>query len=391
MARTFPPGFVWGTATAAHQVEGGNWNNDWWAWEHTPGSPCQEPSGDACDHYHRYRDDLDLLARLGFGAYRFSLEWSRIEPEDGEFSRAALDHYRRMCAACHERGIVPIVTFHHFTTPRWVAARGGWLEASTAERFARYCARAAAHLGDLVGRVCTLNEPNIVAEFGYRWGLFPPGHRDADERSRANAIFLDAHRRAVAAIRDAGVRAPVGLTLALQDWQAVDGGEAVRDRERHDMEDVYLGGLRGDDFLGVQTYSRVRYGPDGLRAPEPGVPLTQMGYEFWPEALEACIRRAAALTGLPILVTENGIGTADDRDRVAYVRRALHGVLACLADGLPVQGYVYWSLLDNFEWALGYGPTFGLVAVDRTTQARHPKPSASWLGAIARANTLDEP
>ena len=176
----------------------------------------------------------------------------------------------------------------------------------------------------------------------------------------------------------------------MQDWQAVDGGEAVRDRERHDMEDVYLEALRGDDFLGVQTYSRVRYGPDGLRAPEPGVPLTQMGYEFWPEALEACIRRAAALTGLPILVTENGIGTAQDTERVAYVRRALRGVLACLADGLPVQGYVYWSLLDNFEWALGYRPTFGLVAVDRSTFERRPKPSARWLGDIARANALPD-
>src|SRR5262249_21756752 len=152
------------------------------------------------------------------------------------------------------------------------------------------CGRAAAHLGDLIGRVCTLNEPNIVAEFGYRWGLFPPGLRDPDLRSRVNAIFLDAHVRGSAAIRDAGVRVPVGLTLAMQDWQAVDGGEATRDRERHDMEDVYLEALRGDDFLGVQTYSRVRYGRDGMRAPEPGVRLTQMGYEFWPEALEACIR-----------------------------------------------------------------------------------------------------
>ena len=140
MAR-LPDGFLWGTATAAHQVEGGNWNNDWWQWEHTPGSPCQEPSGDACDHYHKYKTDLTLLADLGFNAYRFSLEWSRIEPEDGEFSRAALDHYRRVCANCLERGLQPIVTFHHFTTPRWVAARGGWTEPATADLFARFCAR----------------------------------------------------------------------------------------------------------------------------------------------------------------------------------------------------------------------------------------------------------
>jgi beta-glucosidase len=385
----FPPGFVWGTATAAHQVEGGNWNNDWWAWEHTPGSPCREPSGDACDHYHRYASDLDLLAGFGFNAYRFSLEWSRIEPADGEFSSAALDHYRRVCAACRERGLEPIVTFHHFTTPRWLAARGGWLESETAERFARFCARAGSHLGDLVGRVCTLNEPNIVADFGHRWGVFPPGGRDPDLRRRANAVFIAAHRAAVDALRAGGVRAPVGLTLAMQDYQAVDGGEAVRDRERRDMEDVYLEAARGDDFVGVQTYTRVRFGPDGMRPPEPGARLTQMGYEFWPDALAACIRRAVAVAGgVPVLVTENGIGTENDAERIEYVARALAGVAACLRDGLSVQGYVYWSLLDNFEWAFGYGPKFGLVAVDRATQARTPKPSATWLGSVARANGL---
>jgi beta-glucosidase len=384
----FPSGFVWGTATAAHQVEGGNWNSDWWAWEHMPGGPCHEPSGDACDHWHRYPDDIRLLAEVGFNAYRFSVEWARIEPEPDEFSRAALEHYRRMCATCREHGVEPIVTFNHFTLPRWVAARGGWVAGETADLFARYCERTTAHLGDLVARACTLNEPNIVAAFGYRWGLFPPGKRDADARLRANAVLIDAHRKAVAAIHAGPGKAPVGLTLAMTDNQAVPGGEAERDAYRGPMEDVFLEAARGDDFVGVQCYSRHRFGPDGMLPPEDGVPLTQMGYEFWPEALEATIRRAVAVAGVPVLVTENGIGTDDDADRIAYVRRALQGVLACLADGIDVRGYVYWSLLDNFEWVLGYRPTFGLVAVDRTTQRRAPKPSARWLGEIARANAL---
>jgi len=384
----FPPGFVWGTATAAHQVEGGNWNNDWWAWEHAPGTPCREPSGDACDHFTRYPGDLDLLAELGFTAYRFSLEWSRIEPEDGELSQAALDHYRRMCDACVARGLAPIVTFHHFTTPRWVAARGGWTNAETAELFARFCAKAAPRLADVVTRVCTINEPNIVADIGHRWGVFPPGLRDPAMRLRANEVLLAAHRRAVDAIRTAGVTAPIGLTLAMQDYQAVDGGEAVRDAERRDMEDFFLEGVRGDDYVGVQTYTRVRVGPDGPRQPAADARVTQMGWEYWPEALEACIRRAHALAGTRIMVTENGIAIDDDRERIEYVDRALRGVQACLADGLPVDGYVYWSLLDNFEWAFGYGPRFGLVAVDRATQARTPRPSARWLGAVARANRL---
>jgi len=386
----FPKGFVWGTATAAHQVEGGNWNNDWWAWEHTPGSPCQEPSGDACDHWHRWPDDVALVADLGFGAYRFSLEWSRIEPEEGEWSRVALDHYRAMCLGCRERGLEPIVTFHHFTTPRWLAAKGGWTAPATADAFARFCERAATHLRGAMTRACTINEPNIVATFGHLHGVFPPGKRDADLRRRVNDVFVAAHRRGVAAIRGAAPGVPVGLTLAMSDYQAVDGGEAARDLERRDMEDVFLAGTGGDDFVGVQTYTRLRVGPDGLRSPEPGVPLTAMGYEFWPEALEATIRRAWSVTGgrVPVLVTENGIGTADDTDRVRFVERALRGVLACLADGIDVRGYVHWSLLDNFEWAFGYGPTFGLVAVDRTTQVRTPKPSARWLGGIARANAL---
>ena len=379
---------MWGTATAAHQVEGGNWNNDWWAWEHAPGTTCREPSGDACDHYHRYPADLDLLAGFGFNAYRFSLEWSRIEPEDGEYSQAALDHYRRMCDACLARGLQPIVTFHHFTTPRWVAARGGWTASETAELFARFCARAAARLGDVVARVCTLNEPNIVADIGYRWGVFPPGRRDPALRLRANEVLIDAHRRSVAAIRSEAGRAPIGLTLAMQDYQAVDGGEALRDRERHDMEDVFLAATHADDFVGVQTYTRVRFGPDGPRQPSAGMRVTQMGWEFYPEALEACIRRAHALTPVPLMVTENGVAVDDDRERIEYVGRALAGVRACLTDGIPVQGYVYWSLLDNFEWAFGYAPRFGLVAVDRATQARTPRASAHWLGSVARANAL---
>jgi len=384
----FPDGFLWGTATAAHQVEGGNWNNDWWAWEHQPGSGCAEPSGDACDHWHRWPEDVRMLAGLGFGANRFSLEWSRIEPEDGEFSLAALDHYRRMCAGCWEAGLEPVVTFHHFTTPRWVAARGGWADPATADRFARFCGRAARHLGDLVGRACTINEPNIVAHHGYLSGVFPPGERDPDLRRRVAGVFAGAHGKAVAAIKAGPGDPPVGLTLAMSDWQAVAGGEARRDALREEDEQVFLEAARDDDFIGVQTYTRRRVGPEGLLDPEAGVPRTIMGYEFWPQALGATIRRAAEVTGVPVLVTENGVATADDAERIEYIRRALAAVLDCLADGVDVRGYLYWSALDNFEWSHGYGPTFGLVAVDRATQVRTPKPSAAWLGGVARANAL---
>jgi beta-glucosidase len=285
--------------------------------------------------------------------------------------------------------VEPVVTFHHFTTPRWVVAAGGWDEPATADRFARFCARAAGHLGEAMTRACTINEPNVVASIGWVEGRFPPGARDPERRDRVNRVFADAHAKARVAIKEAaGV--PVGLTLAMSDNQAVGGGEEALAAHRAGWEDPFLAAATGDDFIGVQTYTRARFGPEGRLGPEPGVPLTQMGYEFWPEALGATIRRAAAVTGAPVLVTENGVATGDDTRRVEFVRRALESVLDCLADGLDVRGYTYWSLLDNFEWAHGYRPTFGLVAVDRATQARTPKPSAAWLGSVARANRLPE-
>jgi len=392
-SRAFPAGFGWGTATAAHQVEGGNWNNDWWAWEHADGSPCEEPSGDACDSWHRWHEDVELAAGLGLSTYRFSIEWSRIEPEPGEWSSAAIGHYRALCTALRARGIEPTVTFHHFTTPRWVVAAGGGEDPATAGRFAAFCRRAAGELADVMGRACTINEPNIVATVGWLWGAFPPGRSDRAARHRVNDVFADAHRQAVEAIRSAAPGVPVGLTLSMTDYQAVDGAEERRDRIRRGMEDVFLAAVEGDDFLGVQAYTRERIGPGGVLGPEDGVPVGSMGYELWPEALEATLRRAWDVTGgrVPLLVTENGAGTDDDAQRIAYVHGALEGVLRCLDDGLDVRGYTCWSLLDNFEWAFGYRPRFGLVSVDRATFARTPKPSYHWFAEVARTNTLVPP
>jgi beta-glucosidase len=389
MAFSFPDGFLWGTATAAHQVEGGNVNNDWWAWEHAPDSVCAEPSGDACDHLWRYPDDIKMLADLGFGAYRFSIEWSRIEPADGEFSRNALDHYRRMIDTCHENHVVPVVTYHHFTTPIWAAQAGGWEQPATAERFGRFCERAAAHLGDVVGIHCTLNEPNVVALMGHYLGVFPPGKREEGALITSTDNLIRGHRLAYDAIKAGPGDAPAGMTLSMHEFATEPGGESQMARARDRMEDVWLDACRGDDYIGVQTYARLRFGPDGLLGPAQGVPALQMGYEYWPQALETTIRRAIEAAGTPVYVTENGIGTADDDQRVRYVTDALECVRRCLDDGLDVRGYFYWSLLDNFEWALGYRPTFGLVAVDRETQTRTVKPSARWLGEIARKNRME--
>src|SRR5216683_3257315 len=343
MEITFPPTFLWGTATAAHQVEGGNVYNDTWAMEHATGSAFVESSGDACDHYHRYREDIALLADLGFTLYRFSLEWSRIEPEEGEFPLAC--------------------TLNEVNGGPLIKAIAGEIMGSM--RKAPWFEAAARSVGSDASRFV----PMMFAD---------------SERGRETT--LAAHRRAVEAIKAGRGKCEVGLTLAMQDIQAGPGGEEMAAQMRRELLDVYLEGTRGDDFIGVQTYSRQRFGPAGPLGPEEGVERTQMDYEFWPEALEAAIRYASAMTGMPVIVTENGIATDDDTRRIAYIERALRGVAACLRDGIDVRGYTYWSALDNFEWLLGYRPTFGLIAVNRHTQERTVKPSARRLGSIARAH-----
>ena len=389
-ALSFPEGFHWGTATAAHQIEGGNTNNDWWHWEHTPGSGVAEPSGDACDSWNRWQEDAAIVAGMGLDHYRFSLEWSRIEPAPGEWSIAALDHYRRICDHLRDRDIEPVVTFHHFTTPNWLAEQGGWEKEETVDRFAEFCRYSAARLGQSVGRACTINEPNVVATMGYVMGMFPPGRTDAGAAKAVSENLAAAHRKAVDAIRSASPGVPVGLTLSMTDYQAAEGGEERTAHIRAVHEDLFLEATVGDDFLGVQTYTRMRIGPDGWAGPEPGVTVLPMGYELWPDALAACLRRAWHVTHgkVPLWVTENGIGTDDDQQRIDFVSAALRGVLAVIGDGISVEGYTYWSLLDNFEWAFGYRPRFGLVEVDRETFERRPKRSAAWLSEVARDNRL---
>jgi beta-glucosidase len=398
----FPDGFFLGASVSAHQVEGGNSNSDWWWWEHLEMTPCREPSGDACDFYHRYRDDISLLASLGLNAFRFSIEWARLEPAEGEFSQAAFDHYRRVLEACREHQVAPIVTFHHFTLPKWLLDAGGFASERFPALFERYCDRAAAALGDLIECACTINEPQGLGSSGYLLGINPPGHTD-DREGAQHAIdnLLEAHTVGAAAIRSR-YNIPVGVTLAIPDIQYEDGAEpgTMSLELESRVNDWFFERARNDDFIGVQTYTRFRIGPDGPRSPghdwsdltremTETDQTTQMGYEDYPLALGAAIRRAArSCPGIPIIVTENGIATARDERRIAYMETAIREVQACLAEGIDVRGYLYWSWLDNFEWALGYAPKFGLVAVDRQTFARHPKPSAAWLGEVARRRSL---
>ena len=399
MTTTFPDGFLWGTATAAHQVEGGNWNNDWWAWEHAPDTRCAEVSGDACDHLlalpgrprppgrARLRR-LPALARVVAHRTRGGRVLGRrarpLPPGDRRVPRpgpAPGGHVPPLLDAALGRG----------------RRRGHLRDAaagpirSTAERFGRFCERAVAHLGDEIGMACTINEPNIVTLMGWLDGAFPPGRvQDLDGYLRATATMVAAHHRATEVLRAGPGDFPVGLTLSMSDWAAEPGSEDLVPQYRAHHEDVYLEAARGDDFIGVQAYSRNRVGPGGVLGPEPGVEVLPMGYEYWPAAAEAAIRHAAEVAGIPVYVTENGIGTDDDEQRVRYVRESLEGVARAIADGVDVRGWFHWSLLDNFEWAFGYRMRFGLVAVDRATQTRTLKPSADPISRIVRANALVE-
>jgi len=424
----FPEGFLWGTATAAHQVEGNNLNSDFWVLEHLPGTIFAEPSGDACDHYRLYRQDLQLLKDLGFTSYRFSIEWARVEPEDGSISRAALAHYRDVLDTCHALGLTPMVTLHHFTSPRWLMKLGGWENPTTPQRLADYSQAVLQELGALIPYVCTINEANLpslirhmnLAAMQEAAGtaqapvgvssdqsnpfsiaqLLEAAARELNTTpekvkpflfatsDEALAIILEAHERTAAAVKAASPSTQVGITLALNDVQAAPGGEALAAEIWSDIFDRYLPACVGDDFIGVQNYTRQRVGPQGGLPNEDGVALTQMGYEYYPEALARVIRTVAATVRMPIIVTENGLSSAEDAPRVEFITRALDGVQRCIADGIDVRGYYYWSALDNFEWMLGYRPQFGLIAVDRATQQRHVKESARYLGAIAQRNGL---
>lgn len=387
---SFPDGFLWGAATAAHQVEGNNLNNDWWRLEQVAADYGVQPSGDALDSYHRYREDMQLLSDRGFTAYRFSLEWSRIEPLPGKFSRAELGHYRRMIETARELGLEPIVTIHHFTHPLWFDDRGAWLWDGAADAFAQYVEQACTILHD-VHWIITINEPNVLAitHGGQRQvAMGNPYPQNALPDQEIGDALIAAHRAAAPVVRRL-TDAKVGWTVANQALTATPGNEEKFAEVQYLIEDKYLEVSRDDDFVGVQSYTSQPVDADGIVPHPPAEDNTLMGWAYRPDALGIAIRHTRDIlgAGVPILVTENGIATPDDERRVAYTSEALTDLAAAIADGADVRGYLHWSLLDNFEWG-HWGPTFGLVAVDRESFERRPKPSLDWLGAIARRNAV---
>ena len=304
-----------------------------------------------------------------------------------------------MCAACVEHGITPVVTYNHFSFPRWFSRDGGWEGPQAADRFARYSTKVTEHLGDLVPWVCTINEANLIAMLMVT-RFAPVATRDDTEVLVASVdgprswpsprldAMTAAHRKAFDAIKSVRDNVQVGWSLALVDMQAAPGGDERLTEMRAAAQLDWLDVSRDDDWVAVQTYSREFVGPDGMLPPPEGAPTAQTGWEIYPDALEHTVRLAAERTGRPIVVTENGLATTDDDARREYTDGALRGLARAVADGIDVRGYLHWTLLDNFEWTSGFKITFGLIAFDPTTFERTIKPSARWLGEVARANRL---
>lgn len=430
----FKKDFLIGAATAAHQVEGNNIHSDYWVMEHLKHTNFTEPSLDAVDHYNRFEEDIKLLAEAGLNAYRFSIEWARIEPEEGKFDAKEIEHYRKVLECCRSNGVEPIVTMMHFTSPVWIIKKGGWEAESTVDDFARYCKYVAEQLGDLMHYVVTINEANMglqvaaiaerykrqmmakakekktnkkeeslegTAQVGMNfntmlknmfWQRFEnkkvfktssPQTFVSSRTPEGDILVMKAHQAAKAAMKSVKSELQIGLSLSLHDIQVVNGGEEAAKKEWQDEFTHYIPYIKDDDFFGLQNYTRSLIGADGIMPVPEGAETTQMDYEFYPEALEHVIRRVAEeMPNVPILVTENGVATSDDTRRVEFITRATDGVARCVSDGIPVKGYMYWSLLDNFEWQKGFSMTFGLIAVNRKTQKRIPKPSLKTIGEL---------
>lgn len=407
MKRSFPSGFLWGAGTAGFQVEGNNVNSDWWAWESNRLAPVAEPSGDATDHYHRYREDIAQVAELGLNAFRFSIEWSRIEPRRAQFSTAELKHYKDVAQTCRQYGVEPIVTLNHMTLPLWVAEAGGWTWPGIVQRFCAYAEVVLNALGRDVTYVSTVNEPELGARLSYMLGMHPPGMVDNDSgRAAAMDNQMQAHRSVVDLVHGHYTWIKVGVSLACQEYTCEPGAEEAAESFRKVWEQGAFDQLGAIDWLGLQTYTRFHFTNEiadaspatsaeesyvarGLMPPlPPETRTTAVGYEFRPEAIGAVLREISKRVSCPLLVTENGVATDDDTERVEYINGALDAVQSAIDDGANVLGYLHWSYIDNFEWTMGYRARFGLVAFDPITFERTVKPSAILLGKIARANEL---
>lgn len=399
----FPPRFLWGTATSAHQVEGDNRGNDWWAWEQA--SAKRPHSGRACDHYARSSSDVEQMHALGYTAYRFSIEWSRIEPQPGRWNHRAIDHYRDLIRLCHRRGIKPFVTLHHFTNPQWIAERGGWTRGATVAAYLRYVRYVVGALGDVVDFWMTFNEPLVYALQSYLVGVWPPGATSYWQTFRVYGHLVAAHRRAYREIhrlyRQRSWHTPqVGFTAntvslyaykqhSLASWLFIRVADFIWN---HSF--IALTGRRTHDFVALNYYFHYRLKRLHFKtlrffvqARDEHREMSEVGWEVYPQGIFDVLLDFRRYN-VPVYITENGIATRHESKRTRYLVSYLKEIYHAIQAGVDVRGYFWWSLMDNFEWHRGFLPRFGLWQVNYRTQQRTIRPAGLVFSEIARHRSI---
>jgi beta-glucosidase len=427
---SFPEGFIWGTSTAGHQVEGGNEYSDWWAWEQKGLIEDGTVSGRAMDYWHRHEEDHALMAKLAYKGFRLGIEWARVEPRKDRFDHEVIGHYLRILQSLRSHGFKICLTLHHWVIPRWVADQGGWLNPDTVIQFLRYAKYVIEELGAFPDYWVTMNEPMVPAIMGNVLGLFPPQRRSARAYRTVSRAYLRAHAETYRMIHSLqplapdGTRSMVGVAMAypwIEPWnspgpagwyerfaafiarRAAFAGwdHTIRTGKAHWIHGgPAIEGVKGSyDYCGVNYYTRTslkcdrrrhdQYWIDDTKAPA-GVDVTQMGWQIYPEGLYRTIRSVWKRFGKPILITENGIADDTDRKRPCYIVEHLAQVHRAIREGIPILGYYHWSFVDNFEWREGFAKRFGLVAVrhDDPDLTRTPRPSAYLYSDIAQKNAI---
>jgi beta-glucosidase len=403
---TFPRHFLWGSALSAYQAEGDNRDADWWSWEIETG---RERSKEACRHYALYEKDFDLAAGLHHNAHRLSIEWSRIEPRKGEFSEEALAHYVRVVLSLRERRIEPIVTLHHFTNPRWFFDEGGWENKESADRFLKYCRFVVRALARHVRYWVTINEPTIYLSHAYLFGAWPPQVRSLARAKKVEDNLVRAHIQAYRLIHDVcketGLPQPlVGLAQYMQCFVSCNRGlvnrlaAGLRDRWYNFGFIHKLARRRALDFIGLNYYSRQlvdletwdwrRWAMGSCEKNHHPVAKNSLGWDIYPQGIRELLLKLRRFHR-PVLITENGICTQDDRQRWDYIYEHLKNIHAAWQQGVDVVGYLYWSLLDNFEWDKGFSPRFGLVDVNYDTFERTVRESAKKFAVVCKTGVLE--
>lgn len=416
----FPEGFMWGTAASAYQTEGGNFNNDWFFMEKIDmRKPVnerrfKEPCGNACDHWSRYEEDYDLASKLGVMIHRPSIEWSRVFPSEGKVDDMAIAHYREMLSALKKRGIKVMLCLHHFTIPIWVMAYGGFENRPMFMKFFKqYLDVAVKSLGDLVDYWLPINEPNVVPLGGYFAGLFPPYKKNPISFIKVYRTFFDMHQASYHTIKKYFPDAPVGVAFAFMHFRPYNP-ESHIDRAGARFADLTanlrffegvntgkiglplgfwdeMEGLKGSmDFVGLNYYSSsYQKGLINISS-KPGDHVTDMGWVIYPEGIYDCLEYLGNNVNLPVIVTENGIGTTDEKERIFCMDAHIRQVHKAVLKGIPVKGYMCWSLTDNYEWDKGYAMRFGLIHVNFETQKRTIKEGGYWYSDVMRENGLEK-